>query len=179
MHHLTPCVLAGNHKYFLLFVAYTFISCSYSMILVIARFTTCSGHHGRSRARHSSCLDQPTQLINILGLLIEGLLFGMFTSCMMVDQADVIFSGMTHIDKLKGTTISGALTGVAEVFGPSMRRGNRFRPDWMSPFVKVCFPESVRDQVMGFCRPCMAAAKRPAAAAGAATELTARHTDVV
>jgi hypothetical protein len=31
----------------------------------------------------NTCLDRPQQLLVILGLLIEALLFGMFTSCMM------------------------------------------------------------------------------------------------
>jgi hypothetical protein len=149
------------------------------MILVIARFTTCAGdsHHGRyHRSRHSTCLDKPTQLISILGLLVEGLLFGMFTSCMMFDQSDVIFSKMTHIDKLKGTEISGSLSGVAEVFGIGKTAASRFRPDWLSPFYKVCFPPSVRDEVMGFCRPCNNAA---AGASSVATELTSRLNDVV
>jgi hypothetical protein len=34
-------------------------------------------------------------------------------------------------------------------------RDGRFRWDWLSPFVPVCFPsQAVRDDVIGFCRPC-------------------------
>jgi len=49
-----------------------------------------------------------------------------------------------------------SLAGVIEVFGLNTRRGNdpRFRPDWLSPFAKVCFPSSLQDEIMGFCRPC-------------------------
>ena len=105
-----------------------------------------------------SCLDKPTQLLGILGLLIEAVLFGMFTSCMMFDQADVVRSKITHIDKFKGADVSGGLSGVSEVFGTGSRGvdAGRFRADWLSPFVRVCFPSSVQDEVMGFCRPCTA-----------------------
>lgn len=78
---------------------------------------------------------------------------------MMFDQASVVTSKMTHIDRLKGgeDEAAGALAGVIEVFGLSARRGNdsRFRADWLSPFAKVFFPNSLRDEIMGFCRPCL------------------------
>jgi hypothetical protein len=101
----------------------------------------------------------------IIGLLLEALLFGMFTACMMIDQADVVRSKVTHIDRFTGSDIgSNALSGVVEVFGigPSNStshrsvREARFRPDWLSPFVQVCFPSaSLRDEVVGYCRPCL------------------------
>lgn len=153
----------------------------YSMILVIARFSTCS--HSHSRRHHGgeatpdkqTCLDQPTQLLTILGLLIEALLFGLFTSCMMFDQMDVVGSKMTHIDRLKGADIASTLAGVTEVFGVGSRATarnageSRFRADWLSPLHNVCFPESVRDEVMGFCRPCLNVVS------GGETELSTRN----
>ena len=54
------------------------------------------GHHVRSH-HHLTCLDQPTQLLQILGLIVEAILFGLFTCCMMVDQAGVVTTKMTHI----------------------------------------------------------------------------------
>jgi len=105
------------------------------------------------------CLDKPTQMLTILGLLIEAILFGMFTSCMMCDQMDVVRSKITHIDRFKGAEVGGGLSGVTEVFGTGNRGVNsRFRADWLSPFVRVCFPSSVQDEIMGFCRPCQATA---------------------
>jgi hypothetical protein len=83
---------------------------------------------------------------------------------MMVDQMDVVCSKLTHIDRLKGSSDSGkeggssSMAGVAEVFGAG-RKGElspmQFRLDWLSPFAQVCFPASVRDEIMGFCRPCL------------------------
>lgn len=148
----------------------------YALILVIFRFATCMGGHPHHHhvvvnaasaaaaavpvKQHVSCLDRPTDLLKILGLLIEAILFGMFTSCMMFDQCDVINSKLTHIDRLKGLVTSGALAGITEVFGVgrvttfNTDTYTKFRPDWLSPFAQVCFPENLRDDVMGFCRPC-------------------------
>jgi hypothetical protein len=109
----------------------------------------------QQQQHHETCLDQPSDLLVILGLLIEALLFGMFTSCMMFDQTEVVKTRMTHIDRLKGAVIGGNLEGFAEVFGVGKRgtTDSRFRPDWLSPVHRVCFPESLKDELMGFCRP--------------------------
>ena len=67
------------------------------MTLIVIRFSTCVHVHHRRRHHHAEeaaalaaevghqnvCLAKPTQLLTMLGLLIEALLFGMFTSCMI------------------------------------------------------------------------------------------------
>jgi hypothetical protein len=176
------CVGIGNHKYFLLFVFYTCLSCVYSISLIFIRFMDCMGRHGHVRTHHLTCLDRPTQLLSILGLFVEAVLFGLFTSCMMIDQAGVVMTKMTHIDRLKGGDDGGSsLEGVVEVFGLHSQKleksdssgslaGSSFRPDWLSPFHRICFPSSLQDEIMGFCRPCPvgggAAAARGAPAPG-------------
>ena len=138
------------------------------MTLVIARFVNCIGHI----EKHEPCLDKPTHLLSIIGLVVESMLFGMFTCCMMIDQWDVVLTKVTHIDRLKGevqndsdsTTTTGAAAGagVYEVFGIGLGKGKKassFRPDWLSPFTNVCFPDSMRDNILGFCRPCFDSGK--------------------
>lgn len=190
-----PNLLSIVHQYFLLFIFYTFLSCFYSLFMIVFRFTTCGigggagiyarrGHHhldfhnqttARLYHRHTNiCLDKPSHLLTILGLLIEAILFGMFTACMMFDQASVVNSKMTHIDRLKGSNIGGSLAGIIEVFGVGSRGVDytRFRPDWLSPFARVCFPSSLRDEVMGFCRPCASATQEMVDMAKASVQRT-------
>jgi palmitoyltransferase ZDHHC3/7/25 len=191
-HHcpwINNCCAIGNHKYFLLFIMYTFCSCLYSLSLLVWRFTSCMGHHHHMSAsrqqQHSPangrCFDDPTDLLKVLGLLVESVLFGLFTMCMMCDQSGVVSSRITHIDRLKGLELRDTISGVAEVFGVGRprdrtsaslwrRRKNRstsdfdgsspsssssssnFRLDWLSPFSTVCWG-SLEQDIMGYCRP--------------------------
>jgi len=67
---------------------------------------------------------------------------------------------MTHIDRLKGggvgSTGSSTLAGVIEVFGLNLKKvdSGGFRPDFLSPFHRICFPKNLHDEIMGFCKPC-------------------------
>lgn len=173
-HHcpwVNNCVGIGNHKYFLLFIFYTCVSCVYSLSLLFVRFFDCLGRHGHVRTHHLTCLDRPAELLSVLGLFIEAILFGLFTFCMMFDQSGVVLTNITSIDRLKGdhgdsnsnsngngNGLGPRLTGVIEVFGLNPKKGmdlaGRFRADWMSPFHRTCFPTTVRDEIMGFCKPC-------------------------
>lgn len=77
---------------------------------------------------------------------------------MLFDQSTVVASKLTHIDRFKGADAGGGLPGVLEVFGVGKRgksgSDTRFRLDWLSPFVRVCFPSSLTDEILGYCRPC-------------------------
>ena len=100
------------------------------------------------------CFDQPADLLYILGLVAESLLFGLFTSCMMIDQWDVVNSNVTHIDRLKGESGGDRVAGWIEVFGQLKGSVSSLRLDCLSPFTRVCFPKGMHDDIMGFCRPC-------------------------
>jgi hypothetical protein len=43
----------------------------------------------------------PEQGLFVILLLVESILFGLFTLCMMGDQASVVTTNQTQIDKLK------------------------------------------------------------------------------
>ncbi|KAG7362191.1 DHHC palmitoyltransferase [Nitzschia inconspicua] len=179
-HHcpwVNNCVGIGNHKYFLLFVFYTCLSCVYSLTLIGVRFFDCMHHHGHIRTHHMTCLDRPSQLLSILGLFIEAILFGLFTTCMMIDQAGVVTTKMTHIDRLKGgdDALGSSLAGVVEVFGLNPKKldfADKFRADWLSPFHRICFPSSLHDEIMGFCRPCRSGSNRSNTPLHSETEMT-------
>lgn len=190
----TPIHHYISAQYFLLFIFYTFLSCHYSFSFLVYRFFHCIGrsshnHHG------PRCVDHPSDLLPLVGLAVEALLFGLFTLCMMADQWDVVMTNLTHIDRLKGETarrhgggsqqyqhagaygrlpphhdqhvgsqMSMMRAGINEVFGTlssSMTSTalprSRFHYTWLSPVHMVCFPESVRDDILGYCRPCGAA----------------------
>jgi hypothetical protein len=102
--------------------------------------------------------------------MVEAMLFGLFTSCMMVDQWDNVTSNVTHIDRLKNEnhallTFDGPSkdrpserpTGVNEVFGLECgkKKSKNFHLEWLSPFAMASFPPHIRDEIMGFCRPCI------------------------
>lgn len=70
-------------------------------------------------------------------LVLEAVLFGLFTLCMMCDQYSVITTGATQIDRLKGEV--GDSLGIREVFGGA---SHGFSLHWLLP-VSIWFPTYV------------------------------------
>ena len=56
-----------------------------------------------------ACMHKPSDTLPIILLVIEGVLFGLFTSCMMLDQYTVVTTNVTQIDRLKGGDEAGEL----------------------------------------------------------------------
>ncbi|KAH7476843.1 hypothetical protein PRIC1_000848 [Phytophthora ramorum] len=135
-HHcpwVNNCVGLGNHKFFLLFIFYVFVLSAYALTLVFFRYAKCI---------NESC---PTYgAIRVVCLILEAVLFGLFTMCMMCDQYSVITTGTTQIDRLKGETADNL--GLREVFGGS---DYKFSLHWLLP-VNIWFPSSVKNQVLGY-----------------------------
>ena len=98
--HSFPIHNSTISQFFLLFIFYTSLSCGYSFVFVVYRFFNCIGQ-AHPRYHGPRCVDHPTDLLPLVGLAVEALLFGLFTLCMMVDQWDVVTTNLTHIDRLK------------------------------------------------------------------------------
>lgn len=130
----------GNHKLFLLFVFWVFVTCMYSMLLVLTKYIVCisGGHKCHSTAR--------VQFL-VIFLVVESILFGLFTLCMLGDQLSAISSNQTQIDRLKGTKHNYQLE-VNEVCGSP--RSVRFQLSWFLP-IAVAFPDVIiREKVLGY-----------------------------
>jgi len=123
------CVGVGNHKLFLLFVFWVFVTCMYSMVLVLVKYISCinGGYRCHSGASH--------QLL-VIFLVVESILFGLFTLCMLGDQVSAIQSNQTQIDRLKNTKATTYQNEVNEVCGSA--RTERFQWQWLLP-MKVLF----------------------------------------
>eukprot|EP00617_Octactis_speculum_P028079 CAMPEP_0185753222 /NCGR_PEP_ID=MMETSP1174-20130828/11949_1 /TAXON_ID=35687 /ORGANISM="Dictyocha speculum, Strain CCMP1381" /LENGTH=125 /DNA_ID=CAMNT_0028430963 /DNA_START=103 /DNA_END=480 /DNA_ORIENTATION=+ len=82
-------------------------------------------------------------------VILEAILFGLFTLCMLCDQCNVLTSNETKIDRLKGEKHQQP-TVVNEIFGSVSDRGRICTClVWLLPF-KVSFPRDMRDEVLGF-----------------------------
>jgi palmitoyltransferase ZDHHC3/7/25 len=73
----------------------------------------------------------------VVCLVVEAVLFGLFTLCMMCDQYSVMSTGATQIDRLKGEVNTSL--GIHEVFGGA---SGKFSYSWLLP-VDVWFPKYV------------------------------------
>jgi hypothetical protein len=134
------CVGVGNHKLFLLFVFWVFVTSAYSLLLVLGKYVSCL-------SRNTKCVSSPSISFHTIALVICSILFGLFTLCMLGDQLSAISSSQTAIDRLKNTKHKYQ-SEVNEVCGSA--RHVRCHHTWFIPYA-VKFPEgNLRDKILGY-----------------------------
>ena len=143
-HHcpwVNNCVGIGNHKFFILFIFWTNVVCSYSLVMVLSMYSACIFRYGK-------CVTDANE--NVLGvlLLVESILFGLFTLCMIADQGSSISSNQTQIDRLKNMRHESPahLLEINEVFGTP--NNISFEWKWLLPII-VKYPDNLKDKIMG------------------------------
>jgi hypothetical protein len=124
----------------------------YSLMLIFMRFIQCT-------SPTASCDSTAGQVASTLMLSVTGLLFGLFTGCLFVDQVTNIITNTTQIDRMKGNAATGAggshdiddrkqlWHNLGEVFGGDpAREGVRW--NWFVP-TPVTFKDA--ESLSGFC----------------------------
>jgi len=175
MDHFCPwvCNAVGimNHKFFILFILYTFLTAIVSLALLFIRVIRCGFYITKAESGHDNSTQQYTNddsldhhnykylgCDNISSPMVGGLaivtvLFFFFTCCMLLEQGEAVDTNMSKIARMKtraGLAENGEYAPVAtefnEVFGgeyPTMSW------HWFLP-LPVRFPEWARDNIMGY-----------------------------
>jgi len=143
------CVGAGNHKLFLVFLLWVFVTCAYSLLLVLSKyFTTFTTSHSEEDFYRRHQHDEVSSTFLLVFLVIESVLFGLFTLCMMADQLSSISSNQTQIDRLKNAKHDRYQQEVDEVCGTAVSVG--CSPSWVLPIPMVVVDSSVRERIFGY-----------------------------
>eukprot|EP00804_Cyclotella_cryptica_P029644 CCRYP_019025-RA/>CCRYP_019025-RA protein AED:0.08 eAED:0.08 QI:424/0.5/0.6/1/0/0.2/5/498/378 len=175
MDHYCPwvCNAVGimNHKFFILFILYTFLTAIVCLALLLIRVIRCGfyisiplGANATATA-HSPANDDSFEKQHVYpgcstisnpivgALACVTVLFFFFTCCMLIEQGEAVDTNMSKIARMKtraGLVSAGEYAPVAkefnEVFGgehPTMSW------HWFLP-LPVRFPDWARDNIMGY-----------------------------
>eukprot|EP00041_Stephanoeca_diplocostata_P025115 m.651078 g.651078 ORF g.651078 m.651078 type:complete len:149 (-) comp22673_c1_seq58:1625-2071(-) len=108
------CVGEENHKHFILFTLYIFLSSVWALIIIV-RFL----HNCDTRWHH--CVgNRPWDIMSLMLFFMEIFMFGLFTIIMSCDQMCGIAYDTTTLERLKGDTAKPApspMQNLRTVFG--------------------------------------------------------------
>ncbi|XP_014666174.1 PREDICTED: palmitoyltransferase ZDHHC3-like [Priapulus caudatus] len=130
-HHcpwVNNCVGENNQKYFVLFTFYICIISIHAIIMVVYQFITCVDRDWKG----CSGFSPPATAVFLIFLVLEGLLFALFTAIMFGTQLSAICADETGIEQLK----KEQPTWERNTYWMSLKEvfGNPFTPTWFSPF---------------------------------------------
>ena len=153
---------ALNHKFFVLFVGYTFCSCILSLVMLFSRALYCGWKTGdstndrdRNRVLKVMYRDECFGFYNsysTLGLVIISVVFMIFTCCMLFEQIEAIKTNASKIARMKmrvgeaGTELARVTEEFNEMFGGT---SNFVALHWFLPF-EVEFPRGMKKVVLGY-----------------------------
>uniref|UniRef100_A0A6M2DXT7 Palmitoyltransferase n=1 Tax=Xenopsylla cheopis TaxID=163159 RepID=A0A6M2DXT7_XENCH len=129
-HHcpwVNNCVGQDNQKFFVLFTFYVAVISVHSLLMSFNQFAHCV----RAEWRDCSVYSPPATVALLLFLVLEALLFAIFTAVMLITQLQAIWNDETGIEQLKKEQASwvrkSRWISIQNVFG-------RFSLHWFSPF---------------------------------------------
>jgi hypothetical protein len=146
-----------NHKFFVLFVGYTMVSCLFSLCIIGIRTLQCgipsllSPGTKETAAEKIDCLRWDESYAG-LALLVVSVVFFLFTSCMLAEQIEAIKSNTSKIARMKmsvgvaGTELKRVTEEFNEMFGGE---NNRVAMHWFIP-MPIEFPNGMKKVVLGY-----------------------------
>mmetsp|Transcript_23323 Transcript_23323/g.55156 ORF Transcript_23323/g.55156 Transcript_23323/m.55156 type:complete len:392 (+) Transcript_23323:239-1414(+) len=146
---------AMNHKFFVLFIGYTMVTCLVSLFLIGLRAISCGGpspfFSQETNGIESWCTRWNESYYG-LALLVISVIFFLFTSCMLSEQVEAIKTNTSKIARMKmsvgnaGTELSRVTEEFNEMFGGD---SNRVAIHWFLP-LPVEYPNGMKKVVLGY-----------------------------